>query len=237
MNITYCKDNQQMSQQAGSLVLTAIKNKKDLLLCAATGHSPEGLYRELERKSNTEPSIFKRLRVLKLDEWGGLPENHPSSCEYFLRKLLLEPLKIPSERYISFASDPSDPEKECERIQLELDRQGPVDLAILGLGRNGHLGLNEPGVQLEPHCHVARLSASSLQHSMLHSTGFKPRYGLTLGMQDILSSSKILLLVSGEGKGPVIREFLKREVSSHLPATFLWRHPNVACFIDRSSLE
>lgn len=237
MNITYCKDTQQMSRQAGSLVLAEIEKKNDLLLCAATGHSPEGLYSELERKSKTDPSTFKKLRVLKLDEWGGLPDNHPSSCEYFLRKLLLEPLNIPSERYISFESDPSDPEKECERIQSELDRHGPVDLSILGLGRNGHLGLNEPGVQLEPHCHVARLSVSSLQHSMLHSTEFKPRYGLTLGMQDILASKKILLLISGMGKGPVIREFLKREVSTQLPASFLWGHPDVACYIDRSSLE
>lgn len=236
MNITRCIDYYSMSHQASSLLVAQMEKNSRLLLCAATGNSPAGLYQELAAKARSDRRFFDRMRVIKLDEWGGLPENHQVTCEAYLRKKLLGPLEIPLDRFISFHSDPEDPREECNRIQHLLDNKGPIDLCILGIGINGHLGLNEPGTSLEPHCHVATLSEESFQHSMVRSAEIKPEYGLTLGMVDILSSRKIILLITGEKKNHVARRLLEGKISTAFPASLLWLHGDVECFIDKNTL-
>jgi galactosamine-6-phosphate isomerase len=237
MQITYCSSYGEMSHVAAALVREALKEKPKLLLCVATGASPEGLYKELATTAGTQIELFSQMQILKLDEWGGIPENHPVTCEYFLRKKLLVPLDIPAERYISFASDPEDPEAECNRIRSKLKTEGPIDICILGLGANGHLALNEPAAKLEPFCHVAALTKESLQHPMIASLEQKPKYGLTLGMKEILDSRKIIMLVSGEGKKKIAEKFLEGKVSTYLPASFLWQHPHVECLVEQAVLD
>ncbi|QHT68459.1 galactosamine-6-phosphate isomerase [Rhodocytophaga rosea] len=231
MNIIHCRDYEEMSGKAATLVIQEVERKKNLLLCAATGNSPTGFYAKLVEKSEKDKIFFDQLKVIKLDEWGGIPENHPSSCEYYLQTKLVEPLRIPPERYISFQSNPTDPAAECARIQAELDTQGPIDLCILGIGANGHIGFNEPALFLEPHCHIARLSGHSLTHTMVQSLNDKPTYGLTLGLQDIMRSRKIILLISGKNKEQIIQEFLSGKITTRLPASLLWLHPDVDCLI------
>jgi galactosamine-6-phosphate isomerase len=231
MNIIHCRDYEDMSGKAAALVIREVERKKDLLLCVATGNSPTGLYAKLVERANSDRAFFDQLRVIKLDEWGGIPANHPSSCEYYLRNKLLEPLAISSERYISFQSDPENPVEECTRMQAELDKKGPIDVCILGIGANGHIGFNEPAAFLEPHCHVAQLSGHSLTHTMVQSLSDKPTYGLTLGLQDIMQSRKIILLITGKNKQQVITEFLSGKITTQLPASLLWLHPNVECLI------
>ena len=237
MRVIKCADYKEMCKTAASLVWKEIERKPKLLLCTATGSSPEGLYRELATMADSNKDLFRMLRILKLDEWGGIPENHPVSCEYFLKKKLLGPLDIPQERYISFASDSDDPETECKRIRNEIKRKGPIDICILGLGRNGHLGLNEPAPKLEPFCHVAALSAESLLHPMIASLEQKPEYGLTLGLKEILDSRLIIMLVSGKEKKHIAEKFLEGSVTTELPASFLWQHPQVECLVEQSVLD
>lgn len=237
MKITYLDSYESMSRKAGEILVTEISNQKNLLLCAATGRSPLEVYRELVSRLQNRQGSNKHLRVIKLDEWGGLPQKHPVTCEYFIRKHLIEPLAIPEENYISFSSDPPDPMEECNRIRMELETRGPIDLCILGLGTNGHLGLNEPGSFLEPYCHVAELSEQSLEHQMIDTLAQKPGYGLTLGMTELLSSKKIVLLITGKNKREVIHRLLTKEITSELPASLLWLHQDVECLIDQTSLE
>jgi len=219
------------------MVMHHIRNKPDLLLCAPSGNSPAGLYDRLLENAEREPGVFRHIRIVKLDEWIGPNPSHPVSCEHFLRKRLLLPLGIPSARYISFRSDAEDPVQECRRIQGELEEQGPIDLCILGLGRNGHLGLNEPAPFLEPGPHECQLSGESMEHEMLAALDPKPQRGLTLGMFQILSARKILLLISGKGKKEVIHQFLQRKITTLLPASFLWMHPDAECLFDQQAME
>jgi galactosamine-6-phosphate isomerase len=149
----------------------------------------------------------------------------------------LEPLSIPDRRFLSFSSDPEDPKAQCLAIRDKLAKEGPIHICILGLGRNGHLGLNEPGEALEPFCHVASLSARSLEHKMIATLEVKPTYGITLGMKEILSSKKILLLVTGEGKKEVYAELMKGKITNKLPASFLWTHAEVDCFVNKQTLS
>ncbi|MCG2461223.1 galactosamine-6-phosphate isomerase [Flavobacteriaceae bacterium F89] len=232
MNIHNCTGYEEMSQKAGNSLLYDLARKPNLLLCTATGNSPIGLYNNLVKSYAESPHLFGGLRIIKLDEWGGIPLNEPNSCETFIQQKILEPLNVPNDRYISFDSNPSNPEGECIRIQSEILDKGPMDTCILGLGKNGHLGFNEPASMLEPYPHIAKLSPESLQHNMTRSMDHRPTYGLTLGMANILQSKKIILLLTGSGKKEVIGELMKKKVTPQLPASFLWLHPQVECYVD-----
>jgi galactosamine-6-phosphate isomerase len=232
--IQHCRDYEEMSRRAAARVIAAATAKRDFLLCAPTGHSPAGLYQELIREGARQPDLLRTLRVVKLDEWLGVPPADPVSCEHYLQSRLVGPVAIAAERYLSFDSETKDPSQECARISVELQRQGPIDVCILGLGRNGHVGLNEPAPNLQPHCHVAKLSAETLGHAMMSGRDAKPEFGLTLGMGDILASRKIVLLVTGKGKERAIEKFLEGTITTDLPASFLWLHQDVDVLLDDS---
>ena len=230
-------DYAEMSRQAAARVIAAATAKSDFLLCAPTGNSPAGLYEVLIRERGKNPDFFRSLRVVKLDEWLGVPPGDPVSCEHYLQNRLVGPLAIAAERYLSFDSETKDPVLECARISAELERQGPIDVCILGLGSNGHVALNEPAPSMQPNCHVAKLSAETLGHAMFGGRDAKPAFGLTLGMGDILASRKILLLVTGRGKERAIARFLEATVTTDLPASFLWLHQDVEVLLDDSSSD
>ena len=146
--------------------------------------------------------------------------DHPGTCESYLRNYFVGPLQIPEDRYIAFQSDPENPEAECERIQQILAQKGPIDICILGIGMNGHIALNEPAPSLHTNCHVAHLSQKSLQHPMIAGDTEKPGYGLTF---------------NGIKKREITQAFLEQKISTELPASLLWLHPNVICLIDREA--
>lgn len=226
MNIQYFENTEMMSQKAADFVLDEVYHKPDLLICTATGNSPKLLYKNLAKNS----SLFSKTRIMPLDEWIGLPTLE-GSCKSYIKEYILEPLQIPEERYFGFNKSVERLEKECERIQVVLKREGPIDVCILGLGKNGHLGFNEPANELKEHCHIAILAQQSQGHEMVKDTGAKLTRGLTLGMSDILSAQKIILLVSGEEKEEVTRQLVSGTVTNNCPATWLWKHENVECLI------
>lgn len=237
MEIELCESYEELSLKGSEVILQELERKKDLLLCAATGNSPTGTYQLLAEKFKMYPEFFERLRILKLDEWGGIPHQHPGTCESYLQGHLIRPLEIGESRYTGFSSHSEDPVEECQRIQDYLNREGPVDLCILGLGINGHLAFNEPADYLQAHCHMAMLTSASMKHSMASEMELKPKYGLTLGMADILQSKKILMLITGKEKRKMVNSFLSEKITTLLPASFLWLHPDVVCLIDKDTME
>ena len=234
MKIIPCSDYDEMSQRASNSVLDGLKKSPDQLLCPASGSSGLGVYANLAEACKEDPQYFKELRILMLDEWYGLTSDNPNSCNAFLLKHVVHPLSIADDRYFYFKSDAPEPEKECERMAFTLSQQGPIDICILGLGRNGHIGFNEPAASLTPQCHVASLSEASKKHSMIATLERSPEFGLTLGIADILHSIKIVLLLTGDSKHKVIEELLSKKITTQLPASFLWLHPNVECYLDRT---
>jgi len=230
MRIAEFEEIDQMGQKAFSIVMDEIEHNPQLLLCAATGSSPLPLYRNLAEEAKKRAAVFDQLRVLPLDEWVGLSSSD-GSCNAFLQKHILGPLNITQERYFRFNAAAEDLKEECLRIQALVKVQGPIDLCILGLGKNGHLGFNEPADELQPHCHIADLAVQSQQHSMILDSSIKPTQGITLGIQDILSSKRILLLVSGSGKEEAKKKLLSGDITSQCPASLLWKHHNVDCLV------
>ena len=201
-----------------------------------SGNSPRLTYQLLADVYHQQPALLEQLRILKLDEWGGVPMEDSQTCETFLQEYLLKPLHIHKARYFAFQSHPPDLQEECNRMQTIIQKQAPIDVCVLGLGKNAHIAFNEPAETLHPYCHVAQLSAESMQHTMAQTMKTQPRYGLTLGVADILSAKKIILLVTGSNKKPVIEKLLQPSITTHLPASLLWLHPDVECLIDKNSL-
>jgi galactosamine-6-phosphate isomerase len=224
-----------MSRQAADLIFAELGRRPDLLLCASAGRTPTETYRRLVELRNQRPKLFTKMRVLQIDEWGGVSPSHAASCHADLTENLVKPLGIARDRFCGFRGDAPDARAECTRVARWLERNGPIDLCLLGLGANGHLALNEPGDALIPHAHVSRLAESSRKHSMLTGLRRKPRFGLTLGLADILSSRKILLLVSGIHKKTALKRAVRSQVTTRFPASFLWLHPDVTLICDRSA--
>jgi len=236
-SIHVCDDHESLSRQAAERVVSALAGKPDLLLCAASGSTPLRTSQLLAEQHARKPDLFRSLRAVKLDEWGGIAMNDPGSCENQLRTHLLSPLGVSEDRYLGFNSNPVDPAAECERVRHRLASEGPIDLCVLGLGMNGHIAMNEPGASLQTAAHVARLTEATLAHPMLANTRSKPGFGLTLGMAEILASREILLLVNGANKRGPLRRLFQREITTAFPASFLWLHPNWTLLCDRAAVE
>lgn len=224
-----------MSSAAADRITDVLARKRDAVLCTATGNSPAGLYRELAHAARRDSDLFAAVRIVKLDEWLGVSPDHPASCEHYVRSNVIEPLRVSSERYLGFRSDAADPAQDCRRVQTELDRGG-LDVCILGLGANGHIGLNEPSTSLKIGCHVASLTDETRRHGMLADVDPKPTHGVTLGIGDILRARKIVLLITGRGKERAFSELLAGKLTTALPASLLALHDDVDAFIDDSSV-
>jgi galactosamine-6-phosphate isomerase len=224
-----------MSRRAADVILAELRANPRLLLGAATGSTPTQAYDRFVQSAPLEPGLACELRLIKLDEWGGLAMDHGATCEVYLRRHLIEPLGITRDRYLGWNSRPADPPAECDRVATWLREHGPIDLCVLGLGANGHLAFNEPGESLTPGSHVATLTETSLRHPMLNGTTARPQYGLTLGMADILHSRRILLLVSGAKKAEQLQRTLEGPITTRFPASFLRLHADVTILCDRDA--
>jgi galactosamine-6-phosphate isomerase len=235
MDIKSAETYSELSRRAADLIVGELKRRPDLLFCASAGNTPTLTYQLLAAKRERQPHLFSKIRVLQLDEWAGLPRAHPASCYADLKSKLLAPLRISLNRFRGFRGDVSNPETECKKMKRWLAAHDPIDLCLLGLGKNGHIAMNEPAANLMPQAHVTKLTASSRKHTMLAAVENKPRYGMTLGIAEILASRQILLLVSGASKAAILKRLLESPVTTRLPASFLWLHPNVTILCDRDA--
>lgn len=216
-----------LDRDAASIILNALRDKPDLVLCVATGASPQGVYETLAQHASREPELFRSMRVCKLDEWLGLPADDPGSCEAYIQRHILGPLGVAPDNYIAFNAHAADPAAECDRIRGVVAQTG-IDIAVLGVGANGHIGLNEPADTLAPFAHVAELVPSTQQHPML--TQNRPTGGVTLGMAEIFNARHVILLAPGDAKKSILQRLKRRAITTQFPVTLFWLHPNTICF-------
>lgn len=229
-------DYRSLSAAAARKIISHVREKPDLTLCLSTGSTPKLTYKLLADLLEGDSDCFKDCRIISIDEWLGLPERHPASCDYYLRQHVIEPLNIPESNYIWFRTNASESTEECRKVQKQLSRLGTIDLCVLGLGLNGHIAMNEPAKALSAHVHVAQLSEQTRQHSMLVSSNVRLSHGYTLGMADILSSKEIMLLVSGDTKSEPLRRFITAQIETTFPASLLWLHSAVTLYSDLQEL-
>lgn len=212
---------------AANLIEHLVKEKPDAHLCLATGHSPLATYQELTRRAAAGDLGLSNIQISKLDEWLGVPMANPVTCEAYLREFVVKPWAVKQENYLSFNGEAADPVAECERVAKSQADIGPFDLSVLGVGVNGHLGLNEPDDQLVLHAHVANLAPTTRNHPMLAALKPAPTQGLTFGIQDLLDSKAILLLITGPGKKAAATALRNGPSTTQMPVTLLRDHGNV----------
>src|SRR5436305_10545129 len=148
MHLEVCESYGALSRRAAGLILAELKRRPNLLFCASAGNTPALTYRLLAAQGARAPRLFAKMRVLQLDEWGGLAPTHEAACRADLSTKLVEPLAISPARFQSFRSDAPDAQAECARMTRWLRAHGPIDLCLLGLGTNGHIAMNEPAPAL-----------------------------------------------------------------------------------------
>ena len=229
-HLTVTEDYDAACRAAAEAVLEAVRNRPGCTICVATGASPLGLYAELARHA----AELAQVRILKLDEWGGLAMDDPATCEVYIREKILGPWGLSSDRLTGFQSDAPDPEAECARIRSEIERAGGIGLCILGMGADGHVGLNYPSPALPAETHLT--DASTLKHAMLDAALGVPTHGFTLGMAEVLRARQIVLVVNGAGKAEALRRLMTGDISTEFPASLLWQHPNVHLFADHAAV-
>jgi galactosamine-6-phosphate isomerase len=185
---------------------------------------------------NLHPEFGEQLRVIKLDEWGGLEPNSPFTSELDVQQKFVQPMGIPADRYWTIDPDTSDPEGACLKMEQVLEREGPLDICILGIGVNGHIALNEPGDTHQLPYHVCELAPSTLANGMLKTLKQPPSFGMTIGLRGIMQSKLILLFIAGSGKKEAFERLKDPRVSGQFPASYLWLHPNVQVLVDQRAV-
>ena len=226
-----------LSKTVAEIIVHEINEKPNLLICPATGNSPKRAYQILVEFYQDKKINPSGIRMIKLDEWGDMELDHPDSCEMFLRKNLIEPLGLNPSQYIGYSGKDSEIEKSIHKVQDYLNHEGPIDLCILGIGANGHLAMNEPNHDLSPTIHRAILAPSTMEHAMIQNMGEKPKFGISLGMADLLNAKRIILIVQGKPKKEIAHKLLNPTINTQNPSSFLWLHPKIQVFLSPEILD
>ena len=233
MKIILSDTYEAMSHQAADDVMRLMDSFKDPVLCTASGDTPKGLYKELVDKVSKHELDTTDWRFVGLDEWMGINEKDEGSCFYHLNRDLFQPLQVQRDKICFFDGRTKDPEKECERVENYITDHHGIDIAILGLGMNGHAGMNEPGTSIDIRSHIADIDPLTQQVGQKYFTKQQElKQGLTLGLGTLMEARHIFLLVSGRHKAEIVQKILEEEISEQLPASLFRRHPGFMVYLD-----
>lgn len=225
-------DYDALSRKVCDILLDTVRKNPKAVIVLPTGNSPLGAYRLFVKQIHKEKISLKEVTFIQLDEWAGLDSAHPSSCRYFLERELIQPLSIEPSHFIEFHGEAKDLEEECRRVETKIKEIGKISLVILGVGKNGHIGLNEPGEEWQMSVHPVWLSQKSMTHTMLAQEQIKPKQGLTMGIEMFFDAEKVILIVTGSEKKETMSSFFKDTVSPHCPVSILKLHANAHCVIE-----
>ena len=211
------------SALAAGRFLATLENMPRPLIALPTGNTPLGLYRELAAHHTGRRDLWDRARFITLDEYLNLPPDDPRLFYNWLAREFFDPLGIPPENRIRMRSNAPEPDREAARIQSIIDDHGGIDMALLGLGENGHLALNEPGSAFDSKTRMVALTPETVQSNARYwgDPSRVPRTAITLGLYDITRARSVILLVTGAHKAGILKRVLHGPVTPDIPATCL----------------
>lgn len=229
-------DYDALSDAAAREVAAGVREEPEAVFLIPTGVTPLGMYRRLVEMHRTEGLSFARATFFNLDEYLGLPPDHPASYHVYMQENFYGLVDAdPARVHVPDGAAP-DPEAECERFEGAIRESGGVDLCVLGIGRNGHIGFNEPGAPFDSRTRVVRLAETTrLVNAADFEGGRAPERAISAGMATIFASKRVLLLASGANKASAVEAALEGEVSEAVPASMLRRHADVAFFLDKDA--
>ncbi len=237
MNIIIADTYEEMSRKAADVIADCLAKDPSCVLGLATGSTPIGLYAELVRDCEAGKISFADATTFNLDEYRGLDPRHDQSYRYFMQQNLFDHVNVDVARtHVPDGSNP-DADAACAAYEEAIAQAGGVDLQLLGLGHNGHIGFNEPCDCFPVDTHVVELTESTIQANsrLFDSVDEVPREAYTMGIGTIMRAAKVLVVANGEGKAQIVRDAFFGPVTPQVPASVLQLHPDVTVIVDKEA--
>jgi len=226
---------EEMCGAAADIYAKQLLKKPDSVLGLATGGTVVGLYAEFVRRSGAGEMDFSKASAFNLDEYYPIKKSNPQSYDYFMRQKLFDHVEF--ARFSIPDGEAHDPAAECARYDAEIEAAGGIDLMLLGIGLNGHIGFNEPAISYAMGTGLVDLTESSLvaNSRFFGPDEIQPPQALSMGIGSIFASRSIVLLISGANKAPIAKRLCEGKIHTDVPACFLLLHPDVTLIIDRAA--
>lgn len=236
MKLQTFQNPEQLALYTAKYIIDLVKRKPNATLILTSGDTPVLTYQKIVELAN--PKDFQSITVVGLDEWVGIPGTSEGSCRYIVEENLLKPLGVNPSQYTFFDSMTDDLESECKKVDELLFSKGGADLIIVGVGLNGHIGLNEPGYSFDNYCHVSELADVTINTGQKYFKESTPlTQGITIGLKHLLEAKVAILIATGERKAEVLKQTFAQEPSVELPSTVFKLHTNSFVWIDEAAAK
>jgi glucosamine-6-phosphate deaminase len=220
MTIHTYKDYNAMSEATADLIQDYVSKKPSSLICIASGSTPLGLCQVLARRVHDKEIDLSEVTFVALDEWVGMGPDDEGSCQHFLKHHLFQPLHISPSKIVQFDAKADDLDAECDKVNEVIAANGGLDIIIVGIGMNGHLGLNEPGTPFDNYAHVSTLEEITKSVGQKYFKSTTPlSNGITLGLKHLAEAKVPVIIASGENKAAIIAKTINEEISTDIPST------------------
>ena len=239
MNLIKVNDYEEMSQTVCKIISEKLTELSSPVLGLATGSTPQRLYELLVDEYKQGKISFANTHTVNLDEYVGLDSTDPNSYRYYMDTILFDHIDIPKHQAHIPNGAATDLQKECEDYEAIIRSAGGVDLQLLGIGLNGHIGFNEPGTSFTSRTHVVALDESTREANarFFNSIDDVPTQAITMGIDSIFESKEIVLMISGEKKAEALYKLINGDVTEDFPASILQNHENVTVVADKAALS
>lgn len=239
MKIIHAESYDDLSRKAAEIIAAQIKSKPDSVLGLATGSSSVGTYKELVKMYESGELDFSRISSINLDEYVGLDGTSDQSYRFFMNDNLFDHVNIDKSNTNVPNGKAEDRDAECSRYDALRSEIGPIDMQLLGIGENGHIGFNEPSDEFIYETHVVTLTDSTIMANsrLFADPADVPRYAMTVGMETIMTAKKVLLVANGAKKAQALRDTVSGPVTPRVPASILQQHPDVTIIADAEALS
>ena len=236
MEIRIFKTAEEIGIEAAKIFTDAVKAKPDCVLGLATGASPVPTYKNIIKNHNETGLSFADVKTYNLDEYCDLPKNDKNSYYTFMHEQLFNGLDIKEENVHFLDGNAADKIAECKRYDAEIENAGGIDVQLLGIGNNAHIGFNEPAEEFTDGSFEVKLTESTINANKIYfDEGAMPHYALTMGINQIMKAQKIVLIATGPKKAEAIRNMIEGEVTPAVPASILQKHNDVIIFLDKEA--
>lgn len=235
MKLIVANDYNEMSTLAADIVATLIREKPDAVLGLTTGNTPIGLYRNLVRQYQAGELALEHIRIFCTEEYLGISPNDAYGLFAWLNREFIRPCHLAASQVSRLCGEDSEPQLACLDFEREIQACGGLDLVVESIGINGHIGFNEPGSPFNAPTRILALTDDTMEYNANYWAASVPRYGLTIGLETLLSAKSILLLVSGEAKAEPLARALTGPVTTDMPASVLQGFANLIVVADRAA--
>jgi glucosamine-6-phosphate isomerase len=234
MLVEVFSNHEELSVAVAKHIIALVRKKPNATLVLTSGNTPILAYQKITELAKTED--FDQAFIIGLDEWVGISGESEGSCRYIVEQNLLKPLNIPVSNYTFFDSMTDDLVSECKRVDDLIFAKGGLDFILVGLGTNGHIGLNEPGSSFNAYCQVTDLEeVTSITGQKYFNSSTPLTKGITVGLKHLLEAKEAMIMANGAGKAEIIKRMISEEINEKLPATVLRKHIDGLLWIDKAA--